>query len=94
MSASPDWTRQQLLVAFHLYTQLPFWKLHSRNPEIVKYAALSEAAACRSCSGISPQAKRSGRMGWMLFASIAKREGCAARGCGMSHKKFARRHST
>lgn len=40
MPASPDWTRQQLLVAFHLYTQLPFGKLHARNPEIVKYAAL------------------------------------------------------
>jgi hypothetical protein len=40
MPASPDWTRQQLLVAFHLYTQLPFGKLHSRNPEIIKYAAL------------------------------------------------------
>lgn len=40
MPASPDWTRQQLLAAFHLYTQLPFGKLHARNPEIIKYAAL------------------------------------------------------
>jgi putative restriction endonuclease len=40
MSARINWTRQQLLVAFHLYSQLPFGKLHSNNPEIIKYAAL------------------------------------------------------
>lgn len=32
------WTRQQLLVAFHLYCQMPFGKMHSRNPEIIKYS--------------------------------------------------------
>lgn len=38
MSKRLNWTRQQLLVAFNLYCQLPFGKLHSRNPEIIKYA--------------------------------------------------------
>lgn len=33
------WTRQQLLVAFSLYCKIPFGKLHSRNPEIIKHAA-------------------------------------------------------
>lgn len=32
------WTRWQLLVAFGLYCQMPFGKLHSRNPEIIKFA--------------------------------------------------------
>ena len=32
------WARQQLLVAFSLYCQMPFGKLHSRNPEIIKFA--------------------------------------------------------
>ncbi len=32
------WTRQQLLVAFSLYCQIPFGKLHAKNPEIIKYA--------------------------------------------------------
>lgn len=32
------WTRQQLLVAFSLYCQVPFGKMHSRNPDIIKYA--------------------------------------------------------
>lgn len=40
MTAKTGWTRQQLLVAFNLYCQMPFGKMHSRNPEIVKYAEL------------------------------------------------------
>lgn len=40
MATRNDWTRQQLLVAFFLYCQMPFGKMHSRNPEIIKYAAL------------------------------------------------------
>jgi len=34
------WTREQLKLAFHLYCQLPFGKLHSRNPEIIQLAEL------------------------------------------------------
>ena len=40
MPARTGWTRQQLLVAFNLYCRMPFGKMHSRNPEIVKYAEL------------------------------------------------------
>ncbi len=40
MPARTGWTRQQLLVAFSLYCQMPFGKMHSRNPEIIKYAEL------------------------------------------------------
>lgn len=38
MVSSKGWTRQELLIAFGLYCQMPFGKLHSRNPEIIKYA--------------------------------------------------------
>jgi len=34
------WTKEQLKLAFYLYCQLPFGKLHSRNPEIVELAKL------------------------------------------------------
>ncbi len=34
------WTKEQLKLAFHLYCQLPFGKLHSRNPEIIKLATM------------------------------------------------------
>ena len=39
MSVNKGWTRWQLLVAFGLYCQMPFGKLHSKNPEIIKFAA-------------------------------------------------------
>lgn len=32
------WTKEQLKLAFHLYCQLPFGRLHSRNPEIIQLA--------------------------------------------------------
>lgn len=34
------WTKEQLKLAFHLYCQLPFGRLHSRNPEIIQLAKL------------------------------------------------------
>lgn len=38
---SPNrWTKEQLKLAFNLYCQLPFGKLHSRNAEIVELAGL------------------------------------------------------
>lgn len=40
MAAANHWTRQQLLVAFTLYSQIPFGKLHSKNPDIIHYAEL------------------------------------------------------
>ncbi len=38
--ATTRWTKEQLKLAFHLYCQLPFGKLHSRNPEIIRLAKL------------------------------------------------------
>lgn len=34
------WTREELILAFNLYWKLPFGKLHSRTPEIIKLANL------------------------------------------------------
>jgi putative restriction endonuclease len=34
------WTKDQLKLAFHLYCQLPFGKMHRSNPEIVELAGL------------------------------------------------------
>lgn len=38
--ATNRWTKEQLKLAFHLYCQQPFGKLHSRNPEIKRLAQL------------------------------------------------------
>ncbi len=38
--AAKLWTREELLVAFTLYSQIPFGKLHSKNPDIIHFAKL------------------------------------------------------
>jgi predicted restriction endonuclease len=40
MPISVNWSRQQLLAAFYLYCQMPFGKMHSENPEIIRCAGL------------------------------------------------------
>lgn len=67
--AADLWTREQLLVAFALYGELPFGKLHSRNPEIIKYAALigrtpsALAMKLTNIASLDPQITDSGRTG-------------------------------
>lgn len=34
------WTREELILAMNLYCKIPFGKLHSKNPEIIKLANL------------------------------------------------------
>jgi putative restriction endonuclease len=34
------WNREELILAVNLYCKLPFGKLHSRNPEIIRFANL------------------------------------------------------
>jgi hypothetical protein len=36
------WTKEQLKLAFNLYCQLPFGKLHKGNKEIIELAGLRE----------------------------------------------------
>ena len=38
--ARKDWTPEQVKLAFHLYCQLPFGRLHHSNPEIIALANL------------------------------------------------------
>ncbi|MBU4432762.1 HNH endonuclease, partial [Patescibacteria group bacterium] len=73
-----NWNRQQLLVAFYLYCQIPFGKLHSRNPEIIKYASLvgrtSSALAMKltNIASLDPAITSTGRKG-LKGASLADR---------------------
>ncbi len=63
------WTNEQLKLAFHLYCQLPFGKLHSRNPEIVELAKLigrtSSAVAMKlvNFASLDPAITSTGRSG-------------------------------
>ena len=69
MTSSARWSRQQLLVAFDLYTRLTFGKLHHRTPEIVKCAEVigrSPSALAMKLSNIAsldPVITSTGRTG-------------------------------
>lgn len=79
MSARTPWNRQQLLVAFYLYTtELTFGQCHARNPLIIQYAELigrtPNALAMKLCNiaSLDPVITNSGRKG-LTGASAADR---------------------
>lgn len=64
-----NWTRDQILAALHLYTQLPFGQLHHRNPRIQALAdkmgrtPSSVAMKLTNLASLDPQILTSGRKG-------------------------------
>lgn len=78
MSTRIGWTRQQLLVAFRLYCQMPFGRMHSGNPEIIKYATLIDrtpsalAMKLVNIASLDPAITANGRKG-LTGASSADR---------------------
>lgn len=78
MPASVGWTRQQLLVAYSLYCQIPFGKMHSRNPDIIQVAErigrTSSALAMKltNIASLDPAITSTGRKG-LEGASAADR---------------------
>ncbi len=79
MSNRRRWTRQELLVAFGLYDQIPFGQFHAGNPEIIKFAELigrTPGALAMKLSNIAhldPEITSTGRKG-LSGASYADRE--------------------
>lgn len=73
------WTRQQLIIALALYCQMPFGKLHSKNPEIIKFAKLigrtpsALAMKMSNIASLDPAVTVTGRAG-LPGASAADRE--------------------
>lgn len=66
---SKNWTREQVLVALNLYTQLPFGKMHKGNPLIIRTAQLigrtPDALAMKltNLASLDPQITQTGRKG-------------------------------
>lgn len=66
---SNRWTPDQLKLAFHLYCQLPFGKLHRGNPEIIELARLigrtpsAVAMKLSNFASLDPAITSSGRRG-------------------------------
>lgn len=40
MAKSPNWTREELILAFNLYLKLSFGKMHKGNPEVIELSRL------------------------------------------------------
>jgi putative restriction endonuclease len=63
------WTKEQIKLAFHLYCQLPYGRIHGRNPEIMSLAKVigrtSDAVAMKmlNIASIDPAITSSGRTG-------------------------------
>lgn len=63
------WTRPELLIAFKLYCEMPFGKMHSRNPMIVRIAGdirrtpSSLAMKLTNIASLDPTIRGSGRKG-------------------------------
>lgn len=69
MSISVKWTREHTLAAFHLYTLLPFGRLHHKAPEVRQLAEWegrtpsSVAMKLVNFASLDPQIIASGRVG-------------------------------
>jgi putative restriction endonuclease len=67
--STQKWTKDQLKLAFYLYCQLPFGKLHQHNPEIIKLASLigrtpsAVAMKLSNFASLDPAITSSGRTG-------------------------------
>ena len=66
---STNWSREQLLIAFNLYCQLPFGKMHSKNPDIIRFADLIDrtpsalAMKLTNIASLDPTITSTGRSG-------------------------------
>lgn len=73
------WSRDQLIIALKLYCEIPFGKMHSRNPEIIRYAKLihrtPDALAMKltNFASLDPKILSTGRKG-LSKASKTDRE--------------------
>lgn len=69
MPARTRWTRQQMLLALNLYCQIPFGKMHHRNPDIVKWSELIDrtpsalAMKLANFASLDPKITSTGRKG-------------------------------
>ncbi|MGA3262410.1 MAG: HNH endonuclease [Terracidiphilus sp.] len=79
MPKHEGWSRKQLIVALKLYCEIPFGRMHARNPEIIRYAKLIKrtpsalAMKLTNFASFDPEIRSSGRRG-LSGASHADRE--------------------
>jgi putative restriction endonuclease len=73
------WSRNQLIIALKLYCEMPFGKMHSRNPDVIRYAKLINrtpsalAMKLTNFASLDPKIRSTGRKG-LSGASDADRQ--------------------
>ncbi len=73
-----NWIRVELILAFNLYCKLPFGKLHSRNPDIIKLSKIlnrtpsSVALKLVNFSSLDPELKKRGISGMSNHSKLDK----------------------
>jgi len=78
MTVRKNWSREQLIIAFSLYCQMPFGKMHSKNPEIIRYSKLIDrtpsalAMKLSNIASLDPAITSTGRKG-LQSASLLDR---------------------
>ncbi|MGH9560100.1 MAG: HNH endonuclease [Terracidiphilus sp.] len=79
MAERKGWSREQLVIVLKLYCEMPFGKMHSRNPEIIRYANLIHrtpsalAMKLTNFASLDPEITSTGRKG-LSGASRADKE--------------------
>jgi predicted restriction endonuclease len=69
MPKTGGWSRDQLIVALKLYCEIPFGKIHYRNPKIIDYAKLigrtpsALAMKLTNFASLDPEIRSTGRKG-------------------------------
>jgi predicted restriction endonuclease len=69
MPERKGWSREQLILALKLYCEIPFGKMHSRNPEIIRYAKIIHrtpsalAMKLTNFASLDPEILSTGRRG-------------------------------
>ncbi|MFT4255888.1 MAG: HNH endonuclease signature motif containing protein [Pseudoxanthomonas sp.] len=75
-SSKGNWTREQTLLAFKLYCEMPFGQLDSRNKKIIALAEMigrspgAVAMKCVNIASLDPKIRESGRAGLSNASSL------------------------
>lgn len=103
-----DWTANEVKLAFHLYCQLPYGRLHRHNPEIIELAQLigrtpsAVAMKLTNLASLDPAILASGRKGFRNASQLdraiwqafqADREGLVLE-CAGIRAELAGNHAT
>lgn len=81
MAVKDNWSREEHILAFNLYSQIPFGTIHVRNPKIQELAKLldrSTGAVSRKLANfarLDPSLRNGGSRGYHMVLNVRKKSG-------------------